>query len=210
MCDLQVNFSPVNLKKGIRNLLKTKLFFLCLISYTYLGGLQAQAQSIQNNSHSSIDTKADLGFMAILGGDMEYNLNGQKITRYQDFKTLIYTWRDSEASDLIRQAEATDLVSWIVLATGVSASIDIAIFYKPPVVFNSDVADRVTEAIVTAQIGFGAFAIIHNIAEGRKFNAIQRYNHLMRKQREESSLELNPKIYTCSNGLILGGQLIFN
>ncbi|HXL72720.1 MAG TPA: hypothetical protein VN963_03760, partial [bacterium] len=79
----------------------------------------------------------------------------------------------------------------------------------PPVVFNSDIADRVTEAVVTAQIGFGAFAIIHNIAEGRKFNAVQRYNHLIRKQGGESSLELNPKLYACSNGLVLGGQLSF-
>jgi len=147
--------------------------------------------------------------MAILGGDMQYGLNGQKIVHYRDFKSLIYPLRDSEASDLIRQAEATDLISWIVLATGISASIDIGFFYKPPVVFNSDIADRVTEAVVTAQIGFGAFAIIHNIAEGRKFNAVQRYNHLIRKQREESSLELNPKLYTCSNGLVLGGQLSF-
>jgi hypothetical protein len=190
-------------------LLKTKLCFLFLISFTFVGHLRAQAQSIQNDSHSTIDTKADLGFMAILGGDMEYSLNGQKIVRYQDFKSLIYSQHDPEASNLIRQAEATDLISWIVLATGISASIDIAIFYKPPVVFNSDIADRVTEAIVTAQIGFGAFAIIHNIAEGRKFNAIQRYNHLIRKQREESSIELSPKLYTCSNGLVLGGQLSF-
>ncbi len=190
-------------------MLKTKLCFLFLISFTFVGHLRAQTASIQNDSHSTIDTKADLGFMAILGGDMEYSLNGQKIVRYQDFKSLIYLLHDPEASNLIRQAEATDLISWIVLATGISASIDIAIFYKPPVVFNSDIADRVTEAIVTAQIGFGAFAIIHNIAEGRKFNAIQRYNHLIRKQREESSIELSPKLYTCSNGLVLGGQLSF-
>jgi hypothetical protein len=186
-----------------------KLYFLLLISFMLVGYLQAQTQSIQNDSYSTIDTKADLGFMAILGGDMQYSLNGQKLVRYQDFKSLIYPLRDPEASKLIRQAEATDLISWIVLATGISASMDIAIFYKPPVVFNSDIADRVTEAVVTAQIGFGAFAIIHNIAEGRKFNAVQRYNHLIRKQREESSLELNPKLYTCSNGLVLGGQLSF-
>ena len=188
---------------------KTKLCFLFLISFTFVGYLQAQTQSIQKDSHSIIETKADLGFMAILGGDMEYSLNGQKVVRYQDFKRLVYPLRDPESSNLIRQAEATDLISWIVLVTGISASADIAIFYKPSVVFNSDIADRVTEAIVTAQIGFGAFAIIHNIAEGRKFNAIQRYNHLIRKQYEESMVELKPKLYTCSNGLILGGQLSF-
>lgn len=190
-------------------MLKTKLCFLFLISLTFVGYLQAQTQSIQNDSHSIIETRADLGFMAILGGDMGYSLNDQKVVRYQDFKNLIYPLRDPEASNLIRQAEATDLISWLVLATGISASVDIAIFYKPPVVFNSDIADRVTEAIVTSQIGFGAFAIIHNIAEGRKFNAVQRYNHLIRRQHEESSLELKPKLYSCSNGLVWGGQLSF-
>lgn len=195
--------------KRICNLLKTLLCFLFLTSFVFTGHLQAETPSIPNDSRSPIETKADLGFMAILGGDMQYEFNRQKIIRYSDFKSLIYPLRDPEASHLIRQAEATDLISWIVLAAGLGASIDVAAFYKPPVVFNSDIADRVAEAVVTAQIGFGAFAIIHNIAEGRKYNAVQRYNHLIRKQAEESSLELNPKLYSCSGGMVLGGQLSF-
>jgi hypothetical protein len=190
-------------------LLNVKLFFLFLILYTFLGFTQAKAQSIPNDSHSPIETQADLGFMAILGGDMKYNLNGKKIYRYQDFKSLIYPLRDPETSKLIRNAEATDFISWIILGAGIATSIDVACVYKPPMVFNSDIADRVTEAVVTAQIGFGAFAIVHNIAEGRKFNAVQRYNHLIKKIPEESLFEINPKLYTCSNGMVLGGQLTF-
>jgi len=71
------------------------------------------------------------------------------------------------------------------------------------------VPDRIMTGLVTVQIGLGVYFIVHNIAEGRKYNAVQRYNHLLVKKPEESSFELNPKIYTSSNGLVLGGQLSF-
>ena len=140
---------------------------------------------------------------------MQYSLQGQRIFRYQDFKNLIYPLHDSQTSNMIRDAEATDLISWIILSAGISAAVDIAVFYKPPVVFNSDIPDRAVEAIALSQIGLGAFAIVHNIAEGRKFNAVQRYNHLLQEKPKESSIELTPKILASSNGLVLGGQIAF-
>jgi hypothetical protein len=182
---------------------------LLLISFTFFDCLEVQAEPVENKLQSLIETKADLGFMAILGGDMKYNLSGQKIYRYQDFKSLIYPLHDPEASRLIQEAESTDFISWIVLSAGVATSIDIALIYKPNIFFNSDFPDRLITGLETVQIGFGAFAILHNIAEGRKFNAVQRYNHLLRKQSQESSLQLNPELYTCSSGLVLGGQLTF-
>jgi hypothetical protein len=147
--------------------------------------------------------------MAILGGDMQYHLNGQKIVHYKDFKNLIYPLHDPEASQLIRDAESTDLASWLVLITGISLSTDIALFYKPAVIFNSNVPDRIMTGLVTVQIGLGIYFIVHNIAEGRKYNAIQRYNHLLLKNPDDSLLELNPKLFASSNGLVLGGQLSF-
>jgi hypothetical protein len=207
--DQKVNFNLTNLHQGLLILLNIKLFFSTLLFFTFFGFLQVQAQSITNETNSPIETQADLGFMAILGGDMQYSLQGQRIVRYQDFKNLIYPLHDSQASNMIRDAEATDLISWIILSTGVGAAIDIAVFYKPPVVFNSDIPDRAVEAIVLSQIGLGAFAIVHNIAEGRKFNAVQRYNHLLKDTPKESSIELNPKLYVSSGGLVLGGQLSF-
>jgi len=190
-------------------LFNAKLFFSLLILFRFIECLQTQAQSIQNNSQAPIETQADLGFMAILGGDMQYHLNGQKIVHYKDFKNLIYPLRDPEASQLIRDAESTDLASWLILATGVALSTDIALFYKPAVIFNSNVPDRITMGLVTVQIGLGFYFIVHNIAEGRKYNAVQRYNHLLRSQPEESSIELNPELYASSNGLVLGEQLSF-
>ncbi|HTA77087.1 MAG TPA: hypothetical protein VK791_08015 [bacterium] len=209
VCDQKVNFHLTNSHKGILSLFNAKLFFPFLFSLTFFGFLQAQAQSITNETNSPIETQADLGFMAILGGDMQYSLNDQKIVHYRDFKSLIYPMRDAQASNMIRDAEATDLISWIILATGISAAVDIAALYKPPVVFNSDLADRAVETVVLSQIGFGAFAIVHNIAEGRKFNAIQRYNHLLWEKHKESSIELMPKLYASTNGFVLGGQLNF-
>jgi hypothetical protein len=190
-------------------LFNVKLFFSLLILFTFIGCLKSRAQSIHNDNRTPIETHADLGFMAILGGDMQYHLNGQKIIHYKDFKNLIYPLRDPEASQLIRNAESTDLASWLILTTGVALSADIALFYKPAVIFNANVPDRIMTGLVTVQIGLGVYFIVHNIAEGRKYNAVQRYNHLLVKKPEESSFELNPKIYTSSNGLVLGGQLSF-
>ncbi len=186
-----------------------KLFFSVFILFTFIGSLQSWAQSIENKNLAPIETKADLGFMAILGGDMQYHLNDQKIVNYKDFKNLIYPLHDPEASQLIREAEATDLASWIILTAGITAAADIALFYQPDTVFHSDIPDRIVTGIVTAQIGLGISFIVHNVAEGRKYNAVQRYNHILQKHLKEGSLELNPKLYACSNGLVLGGQLNF-
>lgn len=188
---------------------KAKLFFPIFFSLTFFGFLQAQAQSINNETNSPIETKADLGFLDVLGGDMQYHLNGQEIVRYQDFKSLIYPLRDPVASQLIRDAEETDLIASLILVADVALSTDIALFYKPTVIFNSDLPDRITTGFLTAQIGLGVFFVVHNMAEARKYNAVQRYNHLLRDAAKESSIEINPKLYASSNGLVLGGQLAF-
>jgi len=180
-----------------------------VILLTFIGSLQFWAQSIENNNLAPIETKADLGFMAILGGDMQYHLNGQKIVNYKDFKNPIYPLHDPETSQLIRKVEATDLASWIILTAGITATADIALFYQPDIVFHSDIPNLIVTRIVTAQIGFGIYFIVLNVAEGRKYNAVQRYNRILQKHLEQGSLELNPKLYVCSNGLVLGGQLSF-
>jgi len=190
-------------------LFNAKLFFLFLIPVMFPGFLRAQAQALQNDTNTPIETQADLGFLDVLGGDMQYHLNGQRITHYKDFKSLIYPLQDPVASQLIRDAEDTDLVAWLVFTAGLALSTDIALFYKPTVIFNSDVPDRIATGILTAQIGLGIYFVVHNMAEGRKYNAIQRYNHLIQKLPEQSFLELNPKLYACANGLVLGGQLSF-
>jgi hypothetical protein len=209
LCDQKVNFHLTNSHKGILSLFNVKLFFSLLLFFTFFGFLSAQAQSITNETNSPIETKADLGFLDVLGGDMQYHLNGQKIVRYQDFKSLIYPLRDPEASQLIRDAEETDLIASLILAADVVLSTDIALFYKPTVIFNSDIPDRITTGFLTAQIGLGVFFVVHNMAEARKYNAVQRYNHLLREASKESSIELNPKLYASSNGLVLGGQISF-
>jgi hypothetical protein len=175
----------------------------------FLGFSPAQAQSIQNDTQSPIETQANLGFMYLIGGGMEYHLNGRRIDHYRDFKSLIYPLHDPEASQWIRAAEQTDLASWIVFTTGAAVAVDVALVYKPTVVFGLDWLDRITTVALTFQIGLGAFAIVHTVAEGQKYNAVQRYNHLIAKPARESSIELTPKLYSCANGLVLGGQLAF-
>ncbi len=209
LCDQKVNFHLTNSCKGIPSLFNAKLFFSLILLFTFFGFLPVKAQSITNELHAPIETKADLGFLDVLGGDMQYHLNGQEIIRYQDFKGLIYPLRDPEASQLIRDAEETDLIASLVLVADVALSADIALFYKPTVIFNSDLPDRIITGFLTAQIGLGVFFVVHNMAEARKYNAVQRYNRLLKGLSKESSIELNPRLYASASGLVLGGQINF-
>ncbi len=110
---------------------------------------------------------------------------------------------------MIREAEETDFASWVLLGAGLAGAADIALIYTPLTVFHSDWEDRVLTFVVTAEIGLGAWTIVHNAAEARKFNAVQRYNHVLLNKDETSSLELQPSLYVSMNGLVLGEKLSF-
>jgi hypothetical protein len=163
---------------------------------------------IQAQTSGLFETRANLGFFG-LENSMEYQMDGKPVQNYADFKKVIYSLRDPEASHLIREAEETDFASWVLLGAGLAGAADVALVYKPLVFFNSDFGDRVLTFVVTAEIGLGAWTIVHNVAEARKFNAVQRYNHVVLTKNETSSLELDPALYVSMSGLVLGEKLSF-
>jgi hypothetical protein len=150
-----------------------------------------------------IETKMDLGFFGLLGGSMNYTVGGKPISRYEDFKALIYPLRDPEASDLIREAGEAHLTAWMFYGAGTATGIDAALFFKPAPLLNINWFDRIATGVVTAEIFWGIGALFDNNAEGRKYNAIQRYNQLLRKEKE-SFLDLKPEITMAQGGPKLG------
>lgn len=84
--------------------IKAVPFFLLALGFAGLAWGGSETGSFP--SGQTIDARMDLGFFGLLGGGMNYSVGGQPISRYEDFKNLIYPLRDGEASDLIRESEA--------------------------------------------------------------------------------------------------------
>jgi len=171
-------------------------------------GAWAQPAPLSNPKKLPIETHLDLGLLGLFGGSMEYSLDGRKIESYGDFKNLIYPLRDAEASNLIRSAEQADLVSWVIYGGSIAVGIDVALVFKPVPVFNDDALDRISTGLFVAQIGIGIWNIFATNAEARKFNAVQRYNKVL-KNKISASLELSTEIVASQNGMSLGMKTVF-
>lgn len=135
-----------------------------------------------------IDTRMDLGLFGLLGGGLEYSVQGRPIRRYEDFKSLLYPLRDREASDLLRESESSHTAAWLLYGAGTAVGIDVAISFKPVPLLGVDWLDRTATGLAAAQFFWALGILFDSNAEARKFNAVQRYNHLLRKDEDLSWL----------------------
>jgi len=150
-----------------------------------------------------IDTRMDLGLFGLLGGGMSYSVGGRRVTRYQDFKELIYPLRDEAASGLIRDAEECHFAADILYVTGVGTGADVALFFKPTPFLRVDWFDRIATGVVAAEFFWGVGVLLDTSAEGHKYNAVQRYNQLLSKK-DQAFLELKPQLTLTQQGPGLG------
>lgn len=148
-----------------------------------------------------IETKMDLGLFGLIGGGMKYTLGGKPIDRNEDFRSLIYPLHDTEASDLIRGAQDAHLVAWMFYVSGVGAGVDFALTFKPDPFLGVNWFDRIATGVVAAQFFWAVGALFDGDAAGQKFNAVQRYNHLLSGQ-EDAFLGFKPQV--CQVGQALG------
>jgi len=139
-----------------------------------------------------IETKMNMGFLGVLGGSMDYRIKGRKITRYEDFKSLIYPLRDEESSRMIRESETDHFTAMVLYAAGLGLGVDLALVYNPNPLFKVDWLDRIITGMIGVQIFAGLGGLFDANAEGHKYNAVQRYNQLI-SQPKESLLDLRPQ-----------------
>lgn len=137
-------------------------------------------------SGQPIDCHMDLGLFGLLGGGMDYHLQGRPIQRYEDFKSVIYPQRDEEASRLIREAEEAHLTAFLFYFSGIATGLDVALNFRPAPILNVEWFDRTATGLVTAQFFWAAGALFDTNAEARKFNAVERYNHVLQGKKEEA------------------------
>jgi len=189
----------------MRRFLLSAIFLLSSLSVNLA---HAQSAPLSNPKNLPIETHLNLGFLSLFGGTMEYSLNGRRITSYQDFKHLIYPLGDAEASNEIRVAEQMDFVSWVIYGGSIVVGADVALFFKPVPFVNDDGLNRIATGFFVAQLGIGVWSLCNASAEARKFNAVQRYNKVLRKK-TTASFELSPEIYASQNGMGLGLKTVF-
>ncbi len=150
-----------------------------------------------------IETRVDLGFLDLFGGGLNYSVEGKPIRRYEDFRDLIYPLRDEEASRFIRDAQEEHFAAWMLYVSGAAAGVDVALVFKPVPLLRVDWFDRVATGAVAAEVFWTAGVLLDQAAEGRKYNAVQRYNQLIQKK-NEAFLELKPQVTLAQEGPRLG------
>jgi hypothetical protein len=140
------------------------------------------------------EAKMELGLFGVLGASMTYTLHGKRVRHYREFKELIYPLMDEEASNLIRQAQEADTLSWVFVAMGLPTGLDIALSFKPVSIFGVDWMDRTLSGFAASQAFIGLGLLFESNAEGLKFNAVQRYNHLVAGG-EKTGLAVTPQVF---------------
>jgi hypothetical protein len=147
-----------------------------------------------------IDTRMNLGLFGLLGRGMGYSIGGKPISRYGDFKALIYGQDDPEARDLIHSAQEAHYAAWMLYWSGLAVGADVAIIYKPTPLLNIKWFDRLASGFVATQLFWAVGAIFDSNAETWKFNAVQRYNHLLDKQ-DGAFLGFTPQVCQVGQGV---------
>ena len=148
----------------------------------------------------------DLGLFGLLGGGLEYSIQGRPISRYEDFKTVLYPLQDREASDLLRESESSHTAAWLLYGTGSAVGLDVALSFQPVHFLGVDWFDRTATGFAAAQFFWAVGILFDSNAEARKFNAVQRYNRLLRQGGDLSfdwmapHLAFGPGMAQCSLG----------
>lgn len=134
---------------------------------------------------------------------MEYRIGSQRISRYEDFKRLIYPLGDEEASQLIRDSEAFHFAAWLCYVSGGIVGLDVALAFKPDSILGVEWFDRIATGAAAGEVFWDLGSLLDSAAGAREYNAVQRYNRLIGKK-DQAFLDLEPRLYLAQSGLILG------
>ena len=138
-----------------------------------------------------------------LGASVGYFLEGKNINHYRNFREVMEPQGDPETLKLIRGAEDADKWSWGFMVSGLALGIVTAITVPPSPLLGIDILDRAATGGFYAQFLVLPGAVFQIVAEGDKFNAVQRYNRLARGEKEVG-LGLQPQLFANRDHLGLG------
>jgi hypothetical protein len=177
----------------------------CLLPLALGFPLQAFADSEAPSfpADQPIETQMNLGLFGFLGGSMNYSVGGKPLKRMEDFKTLIYPLRDEETTRLLSESQDCHFAAWMLYLSGGAVGVDVGLGFKPSPILGVDWFDRIFSGFVAAGFFWSVGGILDTGAESRKYNAVQRYNLLL-KEKDQSFLGPEPQVYFAQQGPCLG------
>jgi hypothetical protein len=95
---------------------------------------------------------------------------------------------------MIRSAEETHVSAFVLYGAGMAAGLDLALAFKPNTLLGVDWFDRIATGFVGAQVFWAVGALLDSNAEGRKYNAIQRYNHVLQGKKDQAWEWVPPQV----------------
>jgi len=128
-----------------------------------------------------------------LGSSLGYSLRGKDVNHYRTLLEIMGPLGDEATLRLLREAEDADRWSWGLLISGAVLGVVTALAIEPTPVLGWEPLDRAATGAAFAQFLVLPGTLFRFDAEGRKFNAVQRYNSLVRKEKL-SSLDLGPRL----------------
>jgi len=142
-----------------------------------------------------------------LGSSLGYFQDGKDANHYRDLRAILEPLGDAPTLKLLREAEDADKWSWGLIVSGAALGIVTALTLEPTQVLGVDPLDRAATGGFWAQFLMVPGALFRFDAEGRKFNAVQRYNALVRKEKV-SGMDLRPNLVFGKDvrGLALEGR----
>ena len=182
----------------------TTLLVFFLTAFWLSGAAFAGPDSTSFPLDQPIESRMDLGLFGVLGGGMNYSVGGKPIRRYEDFQNLIYPLKDTEASDLLREAGELHFAAWMLYVSGAAVGVDVGLSFKPVHLLGVDWFDRIVTGVVASEVPWGIGALLDGSAEGHKFNAVERYNDVIFEKKGRASLDLKPQLTLAQDGPRLG------
>ena len=149
-----------------------------------------------------IESKMNLGFLGLVGGGMDYTLAGKPLRRFEDFEKLIYPLRDDQATQLLQDSKECHFAAWMCYVSGGLLTVDVALSFKPVTLLGVDWFDRAATGVAVGEALWGLGALLESAADARKYNAVQRYNQLLRKN-DQAFLGLKPQLCLAPGGFLL-------
>ena len=182
--------------------MKVRYFLLPVLAATRIAFAGSSTQTSPLPDGPPVESKMSLGFLGLVGGGMDYTLGGKPLRRFEDFEKLIYPLQDEEATQLLHDAKESRFAAWMCYVSGGILTVDVALSFKPVALLGVDWFDRAATGVAAGEVLWGLGALLDSAGDARQYNAVQRYNRLLRGN-GQTFLGLEPRLCLAPGGVLL-------
>jgi len=130
-----------------------------------------------------------------VGGRVQYSYDGMELKEYKPFEEVIFGLNDPHATRFLKSAAADNAVSWPLIIGGglldVAACVDFVVRYRDYRETGNTQNYTLSWSLLGAGLTAGVIGyFIQEDAQVNKFNAVKRYNAVVRGEAEVSMIYL--------------------